>query len=269
MNSFSNNLEKNEINFEYSNSLIHILYSPDKELNKRSYFKSHNDVIISYKDDIINKNIYVASSSLKRNSVFTSVDFDKILAKKQLSTFVSYFKIFEDKFFSFDLYPQRYKKISEVNFLKKQGLIQKINKRSLTISKFVPKSKYFNKHIILNQKYTYNTYNGTLDKKIIVKLGYREIFLLTSRGVLTQDLEPRNYNALSLMTGLFFIFKGVMRKMITKIFLVPYLLLRFYSKTFKNKKKNINLFINILIYHKYARFNFLSFFRKRKKMKIR
>ena len=124
MNSFSNNLEKNEINFEYSNSLIHILYSPDKELNKRSYFKTNNDVIISYTDNVINKTIYVTSSGLKRNSVFTSIDFDKILAKKQLNTFVSYFKIFEDKFFRFDLYPRKYKKVIEINFIKNQSLIQ-------------------------------------------------------------------------------------------------------------------------------------------------
>jgi hypothetical protein len=265
MNSFSNNLEKNEINFEYSNSLIHILYSPDKELNKRNYFKLHNDVIISYTDNVINKTIYVSSSGLKRNSVFTSVNFDKVLAKKQLNTFVSYFKIFEDKFFRFDLYPQRYKKISEINFLKKQGLIHKINRKGLSFFKPSVKSKYFNKHILLNQKYIYN---GTFDKKIIVKLGYREIFILTSRGILTTALEPTNYNTVTIMTGLFFIFKDDMKKMITTIFLSSYLLLRFFIKSFQDKKKNINLFLNILIYYYFVKFNFNSFFEKREEMKI-
>jgi hypothetical protein len=265
MNSFSNNLEKNEINFEYSNSLIHTLYSTNKELNKRSYFKTNNDIIISSTDNVINKTIYVSSSGLKRNSVFTSVDFDKILAKKQLNTFISYFKIFEDKFFRFDLYPQRYKKISEINFLKKQGLIQKINRRSLITFKPVIKSKYFNKHIFFNQKYIYN---GSFDKKIIIKLGYREIFLLTSRGVLTTALEPTNYNTVTIMTGLFFIFKSDMKKMITTIFLSTHLLLRFFTKTFQNKKRNINLFLNILIYYYFVKFNFNSFFEKREEMKI-
>jgi hypothetical protein len=265
MKSFSNNLEKNETNFDYSNSLIHILYCPNKELNKRCVYKNHNDVIISYKDTIINKIIYVTSNGLKKNSVFTSEDFDKILAKKELNTFVSYFKIFEDKLFRFDLYPQKYKKIIQINFIKNQGLIQKVTKRSLSVLKPIFRSKYINKHKFLNQKFTYN---GSFDKKILVKLGYREVFVLTSRGILTTALEPINYNAVTLMTGLFFIFKRDMKKMIRIIFMSSYLLLRFFTKSYQSKKKNINLFANILIYYYFAKFTFDSFFEQREELKI-
>lgn len=265
MNSFSKILEKNETNFDYSDSLINVLYCPNKELNKRCVYKNHNDVIISYKDTIINKTIYVSSNGLKRNSVFTSEDFDKMLAKKELNTFVSYFKIFEDKFFRFDLYPNKYKKIIEINFIKNQGLIQKVNKRGLNIVKKVFRSKYINKHKFLNQKFTYN---GSFDKKVLVKLGYREVFFLTSRGVLTPALEPRNYNAVTIMTGLFFIFKNDMKKMIRIIFISNYLLLRFFTKTFQNKNKNINLFINILVYYYFSKFTFDSFFEQKEELKI-
>lgn len=266
MTSFSNILEKNENNFDYSNSLIHILYCPNKELNKRSVYKNHNDIIISYKDTIINKTIYVSSNGLKRNSVFTSEDFDKILLRKELNTFVSYFKIFEDKFFRFDLYPEKYNKINEINFIKNQGLIQKVNKRALNIVKPNFKSKYINKHKVLNQKFVYN---GAFDKKILVKLGYREVYLLTSRGVLTTALEPTNYNAVTIMTGLFFIFKNDMKKMITILFMSNFLLLRFFTKTFQYKKQNINILINVLIYYYFAKFTFDSFFEQREELKIK
>src|SRR6476659_10236156 len=108
MNSFSNTLEKIETNLNYSNSLLNVLYYPNKALNKKFVYKNHNDVIVSYKDTTINKIIYVSSNGLKSNSVFTSEDLDKRLAKKELNTFVSYFKIFEDKLLRFDLYPKKY-----------------------------------------------------------------------------------------------------------------------------------------------------------------
>jgi hypothetical protein len=257
MNLLSNNLEKNQINFDYSNSLIHILYCPNKELNKRCVYKNHNDVIISYKDTVINKTIYVTSNGLKKNSIFTSEDFDKILAKKELNTFVSYFKIFEDKLLRFDLYPKRYKKIIEINFIKKQALIQKVNRRSLNLITTVFRSKYLNKHKFLNQKFTYN---GSFDKKIIVKLGYRQIFFITSRGILTPALEPTNYNSVTIMTGLFFIFKKDMKQKILIIFISNYLLFRFFTKILQNKKQNINSFINILIYYYFFKYTFKSFF---------
>jgi len=257
MNSFSNTLEKIETNLNYSNSLLNVLYYPNKALNKKFVYKNHNDVIVSYKDTTINKIIYVSSNGLKRNSVFTSEDLDKMLAKKELSTFVSHFKIFEDKLLRFDLYPKRYKKIIEINFIKNQALIQKVNRRSLNIITTVFRSKYLNKHKFLNQKFTYN---GSFDKKIIVKLGYRQIFFITSRGILTPALEPTNYNSVTIMTGLFFIFKKDMKQKILIIFISNYLLFRFFTKILQNKKQNINSFINILIYYYFFKYTFKSFF---------
>jgi hypothetical protein len=266
MNSLSNNLEKNQINFDYSNSLIHILYCPNKELNKRCVYKNHNDVIISYKDTVINKTIYVTSNGLKKNSIFTSEDFDKILAKKELNTFVSYFKIFEDKLFKFDLYPKKYKKVIEVKFLKSQGLIQKVNRRSLITLRHFVRSKFINKHKLLNQRFVYN---GSFDKKIIIKLGYRKIFAMTSRGVRTPQLEYTNYNALTIASGAFFHIKRDMKHMMKIIYMSSYILFRFFTKAYHIRKKNINLFLNVLIYYYFAKFNFNSFFERKDELKVK
>ncbi len=265
MNSFSNNLEKNEIDFNYSSSLIHILYTPNKELNKKCIFKNNNDVIISFKDTVINKTIYVSSSGLKRNSVFTSEDLDKLLKKKQLDSFISYFTILEDKLFRFDLYPQKYKKNIDINFLKSQAVIQKINIRYIPLLKPLTRSKYINKHKLLDQK---STYNGSFDKKIIIKSGYRKICLLTTRGIATGSLEPFHYNLYKIMTGLLFIFKKKMKNKFNTILISPYILLKFFSKNFQNEKKNINIFLNILIYYHFSKFTFTSFFKKRDQLKI-
>jgi hypothetical protein len=268
MNSFSNNFERSELHSNYTSSLINILYYSTVYFNKNCIFKNNNDVIVSYKDTVINKTVYVASSGLKRNSVFKSEEFDKILAKKELTTFVSYFKILEDDRFQFKLYPEPYKKVLVHAFIKKESAIHVINTTSLVIKTFPFRSKYTNKHKykFLTQKFLYN---GSFDKKIIVKLYYRHISLATTRGILFPRLEPNQYNLYRIMSGLLFILKKDMKINFGKIIISNYRLLRFFTKNFQNPKNNINILTNIILYYYFAKFLFKDFFNKRDLLKLK
>lgn len=267
MNSFSNNLEKNELHFNYSGSLINILYYSNVTFNKNCIFKNNNDVIISFRDTVINKTIYVTSSGLKRNSVFKSKEFDKILAKKELDTFVSYFKILEDDVFRFDLYPKRYKKILELAFIKKEGTIQALYPKVLPIKNLPFRSKFFNKHEIFNEKYAYN---GSLDTKFIIKLRKFKIRLATSRGVLLPRLSSTHYHLNRIMNGLIGVLDETrLKKNLRIIISSNYRLLRFFTKNFENSTNNINIFINILVYYYFAKFIFKAFFKRLARLKIK
>jgi hypothetical protein len=267
MNSFSNNLEKNELHFNYSSSLINILYYPNVTLNKYSFFKNNNDVIISFKDTVINKTIYVTSSGLKRNSVFQSEDFDKMLAKKELSTFVSYFKTLEDDVFRFDLYPKAYKKAVQRAFIKKESTNELLYSKLLPTKNLLFRAKYFNKYKFFNQNCSYN---GSFDKKFIIKLRKKKICLATTRGIVLPRLSRFHYNNYRVMSGLITIFKRRgFYKQFSIIISSNYRLLRFFTKNFQNSKNNVNSFINVLLYYHFAKFTFKAFFKKRDKLKIK
>jgi hypothetical protein len=267
MNSFSSNLEKNELHFNYSNSLINILHYPTVTINKYGFFKSNNDVIISYKDKVINKTIYVTTSGLKKNSVFQSEDFDKMLAKKELNTFVSCFKILEDNVFRFNLYPQLYKKAVQRVFIKKESTIQLLYSKLSPTKNLLFQAKYFNKYKLFNQNCSYN---ASFDKKFIIKLRKKKISLVTTRGVILPRLSRFHYNAYRVLGGLITIFiRSRFVKQFSIIVSSNYRLLHFFTKNFQNPKKNVNTLINVLLYYYFAKFTFKAFFKKKNKLKIK
>jgi hypothetical protein len=115
------NLRKTNI----SSSVVFYLYYK----NKIKYIKNFNSIRAFYYDPIVKGKIYIASNGLKKNLVFRREEFNDTVLCREIENFVSVFYNIEDNLFKFFIYKVKYFKDLTVNFLKKQQIINIIEKR--------------------------------------------------------------------------------------------------------------------------------------------
>ena len=245
-----------------SNSLIFYLYHK----NQYKYTKSFNSIKTFYFDPILKDNVYIASNGLKKNIVFKRKECNENILQSNFNIFVAYFYTLEDNLFKFNLYPAKYFKELTLNYLKKQQIILKVQKKLYLTTEIRQKSKFL-KNFLLFSNLKKDPFFGDFSKIILIKTMYLKLYFLTNRGFI-KNLSVR-FSDRIFFTGLNYIFKEYIKEIFRYILVLNYVLLNFFSNIILSSKKNINLLYNILIYYNFLKFLNFKFFDYLKEKNLR
>ncbi len=294
------NLKKTNI----SSSLVFYLYYK----NKIKYIKNFNSIRAFYFDPIVKGKIYIASNGLKKNIVFRREEFNDTVLCRDIETFVSVFYNIEDNLFKFFIYKVKYFKDLTINFLKKQQIINIIERRlnnnthiklsskflknnhieqklpSIVVkpnaTKIKSQSKFFkNPHtnINLQSKFWKNFIVISNSKKNIIFGNFDKIFLVRRMYLKISIITNKGFiksilrpsSDKQLFARLSFFYKGYIKKTYKFIMILNYILLVFFCRTILSYRKNSRLLFNIIIYYNFWKFLRFKYEKYLKQRKIK